>query len=129
MSAPRPGWSDQQVEQTIGNLLRIGLLAATALVIVGAAIYLRNHGSEAPDYRIFRGEPPDLRGLSGIIGLVLDWRGRGFIQFGLLILLATPVARVAFSIVAFALQRDAMYVGITVLVLIVLLYSIVGGYV
>lgn len=129
MSARRPGWSDQQVEQTIGNLLRIGLLVATALVLVGAAIYLRNHGSEAPEYRIFRGEPPDLRGLPGIVGLVLDWRGRGFIQLGLLVLLATPVARVAFSIVAFMLQRDAMYVAITVVVLIVLLYSIVGGYV
>lgn len=128
MSAQRPGWSDQQVEQTIGNLLRIGLLVATGLVIVGGAIYLRNHGGEVPDYRIFRGEPPELRGLPGIIGLALDWRGRGFIQLGLLVLLATPVARVAFSIVAFALQRDAMYVGITLVVLIVLLYSIVGGY-
>jgi uncharacterized membrane protein len=129
MTAPRSGWSDQQVEQTIGNLLRIGLLVATAVVILGAVTYLRNHGSELPDYRIFRGEPPDLRGLSGIVGLALDWRGRGFIQLGLLVLLATPVARVAFSIIAFALQRDAMYVGITLVVLIVLLYSIVGGYV
>jgi uncharacterized membrane protein len=128
MSAQRPGWSDEQVEQTIGNLLRIGLLVATALVIVGAAIYLRNHGGETPEYRIFRGEPPELRGLSGIVGLARDWRGRGFIQLGLLALLATPVARVAFSIVAFVLQRDAMYVGITLVVLIVLLYSIVGGY-
>ena len=128
MSAHPPGWSDQQVEQTIGNLLRIGLLVATALVIVGAAIYLPNHGSETPDYRIFRGEPPELRGPSGIVGLARDWHGRGLIQLGLLVLLATPVARVAFSIAAFALQRDAVYVGITLVVLAVLLYSIVGGY-
>ena len=116
MSAPLPGWSDQAVEQTVGNLLRVGLLFATAAVAIGAAIYLFNHGSEAPEYRFFRGEPPDLRGIPGIIELVREWRGRGFIQLGLLILLATPVARVAFSIVAFVMQRDALYVTVTVVV-------------
>ena len=70
MSAPLPGWSDQAVEQTVGNLLRVGLLFATAAVAIGAAIYLFNHGSEAPEYRFFRGEPPDLRGIPGIIELV-----------------------------------------------------------
>ena len=56
-----------------------------------------------------------------------DWRGRGIIQLGLLVLLATPVARVAFSVVAFALQRDRLYVAVTLVVLAVLLYSIVGA--
>ncbi len=129
MSGGHPGWSDQQVEQTVGNLLRIGLLIATALVLVGAVIYLARHGAEPPTYRLFHGEPPDLRGIPAIVDLALEWRGRGLIQLGLLVLLATPVARVLFSIVAFALQRDGLYVGITLIVLGVLLYSIVGGYV
>jgi uncharacterized membrane protein len=128
MSAAGRGWSDQRIEQTVGNLLRVGLLLATAVVLLGGAIYLANHGREPPEYRVFRGEPADLRGLTGIVALTMDWRGRGIIQLGLLILLATPVARVAFSIVAFALQRDWFYVGVTAVVLGVLLYSIVGGY-
>jgi uncharacterized membrane protein len=128
MSTPRAGWSDQRIEQTVGNLLRLGLLLATAVVVVGGAIYLTRHGSEPPEYGIFRGQPADLRGLRGIVELTMDWRGRGIIQLGLLILLATPVARVAFSIVAFALQRDRLYVAVTVVVLGVLLYSIIGGY-
>lgn len=129
MSETRPGWTDQQVEQTVGNLLRIGLLISTAFVVLGAVIYLGNHGSEPPDYRIFRGEPPDLRGIPGILALAREWRGRGIIQLGLLILLATPVVRVAFSIVAFAMQRDWFYVGVTIVVLTILMYSIVGGYI
>jgi uncharacterized membrane protein len=129
MSEHHPGWSDQQVEQIVGNLLRIGLLAATLVVMVGAAVYLARHGGEQPAYRLFHGEPPDLRGIAGIVDAALDWRGRGLIQLGLLLLLATPLARVLFSIVAFAVQRDWLYVGITVVVLAVLLYSIVGGYV
>jgi len=129
VSAPRPGWSDQQIEQTVGNLLRVGLLVATAVVLFGAGIYLGRHGSEPPEYRLFHGEPAELRGLSGVIDLILfDVRGRGVIQLGLLLLLATPVARVIFSVFAFLMQRDALYVSVTLVVLAVLLFSIVGGY-
>jgi uncharacterized membrane protein len=127
MNASQAGWSDERIEQTVGALLRIGLLIATAVVLVGGIIYLANHGSEPTDYRLFRGEPADLRGVPGIVDLAADWRGRGIIQLGLLVLLATPVGRVAFSIVAFTLQRDWLYVGVTAVVLAVLLYSIVGG--
>jgi len=128
MNDRRPGWTDQQIEQIVGNLLRVGLLISTTVVIFGGLVYLGRHAHEQPAYRIFHGEPPDLRGITGIIEVTRDWRGRGFIQLGLLLLLATPVARVAFSIVAFAMQRDWLYVGITAIVLGVLLYSIVGGY-
>lgn len=128
MTRRRMDWTDQRIEQIVGDLLRVGVLIATAVVTLGAVIYLAHHGTEQPEYRWFHGEPPDLRGLAGIVDVALDWRGRGLIQLGLLILLATPVARVLFSIVAFAMQRDGLYVAITAMVLIVLLYSIVGGY-
>ncbi|MDX2169896.1 MAG: DUF1634 domain-containing protein [Deltaproteobacteria bacterium] len=130
MAATRPpaGWSDSDVERVIGNLLRVGLLIATAVVLFGGAIYLARHGHELPDYRIFRGEPAQLRSIAGIVEMAADWFGRGFIQLGLLVLLATPVARVAFSVFAFVEQRDPFYVGVTLVVLAVLLYSIVGGY-
>ena len=128
MTPRRTDWTDQRIEQIVGDLLRMGLLIATAVVILGAVIYLARHGTEQPEYRWFHGEPPDLRGLAGIVDVALDWRGRGLIQLGLLILLATPVVRVAFSIVAFAMQRDRLYMAITAVVLIVLTYSIVGGY-
>jgi len=128
MSEAHPEWSDQAIEEAVAALLRTGLQLATTLVLVGAAIYLARHGSEQPEYRIFHGDLPTLRGLRGIIALSIDWRGRGIIMLGLLVLLATPVARVAFCMFAFAMQRDRLYVGITFVVLTVLLYSIVGGY-
>ena len=128
MSEAHPEWSDQAIEEAVAALLRTGLQLATTLVLVGAAIYLVRHGSEQPEYRIFHGELPNLRGLRGIIAVSMDWRGRGLIMLGLLVLLATPVARVAFCMFAFTMQRDRLYVGITFVVLTVLLYSIVGGY-
>lgn len=53
-------------------------------------------------------------------------RGRGLIQLGLLILIATPVARVVFSVFAFAQQKDRLSVGVTLLVLAILRYSLLG---
>ncbi|MFB2894857.1 DUF1634 domain-containing protein [Aerosakkonemataceae cyanobacterium BLCC-F50] len=54
----------------------------------------------------------------------LSFRRRGLIQFGLLILIATPILRVAFSAIAFAKQGDRTYLIITLLVLAILLYSL-----
>jgi uncharacterized membrane protein len=50
------------------------------------------------------------------------------IQLGLLLLIATPVARVAFSVAAFAMQRDRLYVVVALIVLAVLMYSLTGGH-
>ena len=119
-------WTDVQVETIIGNLLRWGVMIAGAIVFAGAAIYLSRHGTEAPNYQVFRGEPTDLKTLSGIWGQTLTGHGRGLIQLGLLLLIATPIARVAFSLFAFARQRDHLYVGVTLFVLSVLLYSLLG---
>ena len=57
----------------------------------------------------------------------LHGRPRGLIQFGLLLLIATPVARVAFSVFGFTQERDWVYVVITLIVLALLVYSLSGG--
>jgi uncharacterized membrane protein len=121
------GWSDERVEQVMGNLLRVGVCAAAAVVIVGGLVYLTHHGTEVPDHRAFRGEPHDLRSLTGIARDAAELRGSGLIQLGLLVLIATPVARVVFSAFAFVRQRDWTYVVITLIVLAVLTYSLLSG--
>lgn len=120
-------WTDQRVEDIVAILLRTGVLLAAAVVFCGAVIYLARHGHEPADYRMFRGEPTDLRSISGIIGNAVGLRGRGIIQLGLLLLIATPVARVAFAVFGFAAERDRMYVIFTLIVLAVLLYSLTGS--
>ena len=120
------GWTDSQIDTTIGTLLRIGVIVATATILIGSIFYLARHGAAQPDYRIFHGEPADLRNLSGVVQDALSFSGRGFIQLGLLFLIATPLARVVFSVAAFTLQRDPTYVIITLIVLAVLVYSLFG---
>ena len=116
-------WTDERVERVIGALLRWGVILAAAVILAGGAMYLVRYGSTIPDYRVFRGEPSDLRNVSGIVSGAVSWHSRGLIQLGLLLLIAVPVARVAFSVVAFALQRDRTYVVVTMIVLAVLLYG------
>jgi uncharacterized membrane protein len=118
---------DQRVEEIIAHLLRIGVLVAAAVVLVGGAMYLARHGMNRPDYHVFHGQPSDLRTISGIVHDAAGGSSRGLMQLGLLLLIATPIARVAFSIVAFALERDRMYVLFTAIVLGVLLYSLLGS--
>lgn len=119
-------WSDERVEEIMGNLLRAGVILAAMVVLAGGIFYLIRYGSTSPDYRVFRGEPADLRSVLGILTNAIDLHSRGLIQFGLLLLVATPVARVAFSIFAFARQCDFTYVVLTLVVFTVLIYSLVG---
>ena len=127
MPKPRE-WTDQYVEEWIGNLLRAGVTLAATVVLFGGIVYLVRHGLAAPQYHVFVGEPTDLRTVSGIVKDALAFRGRGLIQLGLLLLIATPLARVAFSVAAFALQGDRLYVVVTLVVLAVLIYSLTGGH-
>ena len=119
-------WTDRRVEDVIGNLLRAGVVLSASVVLIGGIVYLVRHGGAPADYRVFQGEPTELRHLRGIFRQAVGLRGRGLIQLGVLLLIATPIARVAFSIFGFAEERDHMYVGFTVIVLIVLMFSLVG---
>ena len=118
--------TDAQVQRAVGNLLRGGVLLAAAVVFSGGVLYLARHGAARPDYHVFHAAPLDLRGLAGTVRDAIALRGRGIMQLGLLLLIATPVARVAFTAVAFAFERDRTYVLIALLVLSLLLKSLIG---
>lgn len=120
-------WSDERVDQIIGVLLRVGVVISALVVLAGGIWYLARFGHTIPDYRVFRGEPSELRSVPGVFRGVGAGHCRSLIQLGLLMLIATPVARVVFSIFAFAKQRDRTYVFVTVIVLSFLLYSLSGG--
>jgi len=118
---------DQRMDQIMAVLLRSGVLLAASLVFIGGVVYLSRHNLPAINYRAFQGEPQELRTVGGILREAGKFHGRGLIQLGLLILIATPVARVLFSVFAFIYERDLTYVVITMIVLTLLCYSLFGG--
>jgi len=110
--------TDTQVEQIVGNLLRAGVVLAASVVLAGGIWYLSTHGGTIEDYRVYHAQRetmPFTQGLAAPLKVI---------ELGLLLLIATPVARVVFSVAAFWLQRDRVYVAITLLVLAILGYSL-----
>ena len=111
----------------MGDLLRAGVVLSAVVVLIGAVVYLKHQGHMPARYGVFHGEPADLRGVKGILADASARDGSGIIQLGLLLLIATPVARVVFSVFAFAVQRDRLYVVATLVVLAVLVFSLTGA--
>ena len=118
--------TDQQMDRLIGGLLRAGVILAAAVTLAGGVWHMVQTGTALPDYRIFRGEPAELRSVGGVLRGVVAGHSADLIQLGLLLLIATPVARVAFSVYAFAAQGDRTYVIITLIVFGVLAASLAG---
>ena len=109
------------METLIGNLLRVGVITAAAVVFSGGIIYMFRHGFESADYRVFQRVSFDWK-------TAFSFHGRGLIQLGLLLLIATPIARVALSIFAYARQRDTLYVIVTSIVFGILMFSLSGRF-
>jgi uncharacterized membrane protein len=118
---------DKSVEMFLGKMLRWGVMLAALVVFVGGVWFLVESYDVQQNYRTFRGEPADLRAVPMIVHQAIGLRPLGLIQFGLLLLIATPVARVLFSVLGFALERDWMYVVLTLLVLGLLVYTLTSG--
>lgn len=110
--------TDERLDSMIANLLRGGVALSAALAFSGGLWYLAESGRAVAHYGRFKG---GVRGLGGLARLPGP---QALIFAGLLLLIATPVARVACSLVAFVLERDRVYVVCTLLVLSVLLYSV-----
>lgn len=122
-----PAITDTTIERMVSVLLRAGVVISGVVVFSGGIYFLARHGHELADHHTFHGEPSVDRIVGQIIAGAIAVRARSIIQLGLLILIATPIARVAFSLVAFALERDRTYVVITAIVLTILLYSLISG--
>jgi uncharacterized membrane protein len=125
MSAPKV--TDQSIERMISKLLLAGVLLSGAIVLTGGIYYVIRHASEQTDFHTFHGQPSIDRLAGEIVSGAIALRARSIIQLGILVLIATPILRVAVSLVGFALERDRKYVMVTMIVLAVLLYSLVNG--
>ncbi|WP_142683899.1 DUF1634 domain-containing protein [Chitinophaga polysaccharea] len=118
---------DKDVQQLIGKQLRIGVIVSSIIVFIGGVIYLVRHGHEQPSYADFTGVREGLTSLPGIWQGVMENKGMNIIQLGIVLLIATPIIRIAFSVIAFLVEKDFLYVGITLLVLGIILFSMLGG--
>jgi uncharacterized membrane protein len=118
---------EEKIEREVALWLQGGVLLAALVVLLGGAAYLLTSGGQPGALRVFRGEPAELRSLRGIATGVAGGDSRALIQLGVVLLIATPIVRVALTLVAFLRQRDRLYAGLTALVLVLLLFSLLHG--
>jgi uncharacterized membrane protein len=125
--AAKAGFKDTDMQVVIGWVLRIGVILSISVVFIGGMLYLYRHGESVPNYTKFNGVPNFVQ-LNGIITGILDLRGRSIIQAGIILLIATPIVRVIFSAIGFVLEKDYLYIGISLLVLLIIILSSISGH-
>jgi uncharacterized membrane protein len=113
-------WNDEQMRIIMGSLLRIGVVSSATIVLLGGILYFIQHPGETFDYSIFKGEPARLKQIHTILKQTMELKSRAVMQSGILLLIATPLARVLFSLLGFIAEKDWIYVLITLIVLIIL---------
>jgi uncharacterized membrane protein len=115
--------SDQRLEIAMGQMLRIGVTVAALVVLAGGVLYLWQNQGPVPDYRHFHGAAAEYEHVGSIFAGVMRLESRSLIEFGLLLLIATPIGRVLFGVVGFAKMKDWLYAAVSTIVLAVLLFS------
>lgn len=124
--ASQPSLTERDLETDLGKLLRAGVSIAAAVVLAGGIWFLAKYSGEPPHYSRFAYDPASSRKIPAVLRAVFTGQSRALIQLGLMLLIATPVARVLFSLILFARIRDFKYCVITTIVLGILLWSLLG---
>ncbi len=104
-------------DEVLHKLLIIGLILSVILILIGLALSLATHQKL----------PSTVPSLNTVFAEVFALNPAGFIGLGLLVLIATPIVRVISSVIAFTLERDWKFAGITLIVLITVVISILLG--
>jgi uncharacterized membrane protein len=117
-------FDDRRMETIMGRLLQAGVLFASAVVLVGGILYLKAHAGTPANYRTFTGEAASLRYPTRLLSSLKTGDPAAIVQLGILLLIATPVARVVFAVVGFSIERDRLYVAVSLIVLAVLTFSL-----
>ncbi|MBS1519664.1 MAG: DUF1634 domain-containing protein [Bacteroidetes bacterium] len=121
-------FKDKDIQVIIGWILRGGVMVSMIFVFIGGIFFVYRHGHSIPDYKTFKGVPAFISSFSDILNGIATFKGQAIIQLGIIILIATPVIRVAFSAIGFLLEKDYLYIFITLIVLLIILASMISGH-
>lgn len=121
-------YKDADIQLLLAQVLRAGTIISISIVFFGGILYLYRHGETITDYRVFKGIPPFVAHASGLFDGALRLKGQAIIQIGIILLIATPIVRVIFSAIGFVIEKDYLYMGISILVLLIIFASMLSGH-
>ncbi|MCD0487995.1 DUF1634 domain-containing protein [Pedobacter sp. MC2016-14] len=115
---------DKDIQVILGTLLRAGVVAAMTVVFIGGILYLLMNSYHLISYAEFDSTKAKYASITAVFAGLRTMDGAAIIQFGVLLLIFTPITRVLFSVFGFLIERDYMYVIIGLFVLAVILFSL-----
>src|SRR6476661_3120349 len=115
---------DNDVQIILGTLLRVGVIISASIVLIGGIIFLTSQSHQTISFAEFNADQTKFSSISNIISGLKTFDGLAIIQFGVLLLIFTPIARIVFSIFSFLMEKDYMYVIIGLIVLCVIITSL-----
>lgn len=122
--------ASREIGLILGKVLRIGVYSACIIAAIGGIIYMFYDNAILPNYKAtteFTGTAENLRDFKDIFRGVLALNGASIIQLGVIVLIATPIIRVALSIFTFLYEKDYLYVVITIIVLCIIMINMFFG--
>lgn len=118
----------RKVEVVIGKILRIGVVTSAIVILIGMGLYFMN-GAGYPTTTVKGVSMVDFpKRFSDIFAGIMAGKSYAVIMFGTFLLILTPVLRVVVSIYAFYKEHDTLYVIITTIVLVILMFAMFMGY-
>lgn len=112
----------------ISNVLRYGVTISAIVIAIGIVLILvGDHPANFPssiEQLISKNYGRPTVNLFALGAGLASLNPIYIVQLGLLILLATPIVRVGLSVALFVAEKDMIYIGLTIFVLVVLLVAI-----
>lgn len=127
MAASKENMNDKDIQVILGTLLRAGVIISMTIVLIGGIIFLIHQKGVITDYKVFKPELAGFSSISAIFKGLLTFHGDAIVQFGILMLIFTPVARIVFAIFSFLIEKDYLYVLIGLIILSIITISLNGG--
>jgi uncharacterized membrane protein len=122
-------FGEKDFQTIIGNLLRYGVWTSLSVAFIGGIVYLMHSGSQIEDYSVFKENDRNIfEVISTVYHGALQGNGEYLIFVGIIFLFLTPVLRVLLSLFSFLLEKDYLYVGITLIVIMIIITSISFGF-
>lgn len=122
-------FGEKDFQTIIGNLLRYGVWISLSVAFIGGIVYLIHNGNQIEDYSVFKENDRNIfEVIAAIYDGAIQGNGESLIFTGIIFLFMTPVLRVLLSLFSFLLEKDYLYVGITLIVIAIIIISISFGF-
>ncbi|MBO9585054.1 MAG: DUF1634 domain-containing protein [Flavobacterium sp.] len=122
-------FGEKDFQTIIGNLLRYGVWISLSVAFIGGIVYLIHNGNQIEDYSVFKENDRNIfEVIAAVYNGAIQGNGESLIFTGIILLFLTPVLRVLLSLFSFLLEKDYLYVGITLIVIMIIIISISFGF-